>query len=308
MDLILGTTLIICFLWFLLSLNTSRNDGKLVKNVHPYRRMLHYILDRKSESTVYFDEYINVEELLRYLKEIEPNYKIDITHCLVAGCAIALKKNPLMNRFVAGRRLYQRNDDYVTFSMKKKRHNKKAKLTAVKLKVTDEMTFRSFCKQINDMISVERSEKKTYTDKELDLLTLLPRPLLYLAVKFCALLNEFNLLPAAFIKNDAMFTSMFIANLGSIGMKAGYHHLYEWGTCPHFIMAGGIQERPTLKDGQYSPQKTLHLRFTYDERIEDGLNAGEGIKMIKTVLENPYTYLGCLEENPEQHQKLGASL
>ena len=71
-----------------------------------------------------------------------------------------------------------------------------------------------------------------------------------------------------------------MANLGSVGMDAGYHHFWEYGTCPMFAMMGKIRER---HDGV----KVMTCRYTYDERIEDGLYAGITLDGIKERVENP---------------------
>jgi hypothetical protein len=92
-----------------------------------------------------------------------------------------------------------------------------------------------------------------------------------------------------------MYTSIFLANLGSLDMDPGYHHLYEWGNCPLFMMVGRIQDRPVVVDGELVVRKTLHIRWSYDERIDDGLNARFGIESVKRALEDPFVFLGCLE-------------
>src|SRR5690606_18097058 len=119
--------------------------------------------------------------------------------------------------------------------------NKKAKLSAVKKNLDPSWTFRDLCENLQTEINVERSGKRTYADKEFDVFRLLPRPLMVGAQKFISLLDYYNLLPGGFIAGDGMYTSMFIANLGSVGMGPGYHHLYEWGNCPLFMMAGKIE-------------------------------------------------------------------
>jgi len=101
-----------------------------------------------------------------------------------------------------------------------------------------------------------------------------------------------NLLPWSYIRNDAFYTSMFIANLGSLGMNAAYHHLYEYGTCPLFLMVGQIEDRPAAVDGELALVKTLHLRWSYDERIDDGLTSKYGMATVKAALENPDEYFG----------------
>ena len=62
-------------------------------------------------------------------------------------------------------------------------------------------------------------------------------------------------------------------------------------------MIGRLEQRPTLVDGHYVPRETLHLRCSYDERIDDGLTAGIGLQTIKEVLENPFNLLACLDKN-----------
>ncbi len=287
--------LIFLFSWLLLNLKTSRPDGKLIK-VHPYRRLLGFIMPTRNESVVYYDEFIKADNLLKYVNESKKNLPCDITHCLVAATAISIIKNPEMNRFNIGHRLYQRNDFFATFTVKRKKMNKKAKVSAVKLKIDEHMSFYEICKIIDKHITIERSGKKTFSDKEMNLLSILPRPILKGCIHLVKTLDYYNILPYSFIKNDAMYTSTLIANLGSLNMSAGYHHLFEWGTSSTFITAGKIEDKPVFdKDNnKFVPQKTLHLRFSYDERIDDGLTSNIGIQDIKKVLEDPYKHLGEL--------------
>ena len=98
-----------------------------------------------------------------------------------------------------------------------------------------------------------------------------------------------------FIKNDGFYTSIFIANLGSLGMNAGYHHLYEYGTCPLFMMVGKIDERAVVVDGKVVPRKILPVRWTYDERIDDGLTSKYGMQSCRQALENPEEAFGPIE-------------
>jgi len=271
---------------------TSRSDGDFVQ-VHPFRRMMFYIMPGRNESVVYFDRYVRADKLEAYLQEAKA-FGANMTHCLVAAGNIGLAENPKMNQFVVGRRLYARKGRWITFSMKRQKLNKNAKLSAVKLNLPDGETFRQLVDRINGEVKVERSGVKTDSDKEFDLLNLLPRPLLASAAGLIRGLDYYNLMPPFFIKGDGMYTSIFIANLGSVGMDPGYHHLYEYGTCPLFIMAGKVEEKPVVENGQVVARRVLHLRFSYDERIADGLTAKFGIDSVARVLEDPFHWLGCV--------------
>jgi hypothetical protein len=281
--------------WVLLNLKTSRPDGRYIGRVHPYRRVLWFIMPDANGSVVYFDEYIDAEPILDYLEQTDVD--CNITHCIVAAAAMGFAENPAMNHFIKGYRLYERDGIHLSFSMKRKKKDKKAKLSAVKLHIAEGMTFADLCEQTNAFINRERSGKKTYADKEFDLLTAMPRAVFHRAVKLLKQLDYYNLVPGSFIANDPMYTSMFIANLGSVDMGAGFHHLYEWGTCPLFMMVGKIEEKPWIVDGEIVKRKIMHVRFTYDERIDDGLTAGYGIRTFKEVMLDPHTHLGCLESD-----------
>ena len=275
-------------------IKAERVDGELIPT-HPFRRLMTHVMRGRNESVVYFDTYARATELLKYLEEANKVFHVDITHCLVAAGAIALADNPRMNRFVAGRRLYQRKGRYVTFSMKRQKMGREAKLSAVKLEMGDTETFRDLCDRMNGQIKVERSGEKTYADKEFDVLSKLPRAALDVAVNALKTLDHYNALPEAFIKGDGMYTSMFIANLGSLGMGAGYHHLYEWGNCPLFMMVGQLEKRPLIVDDQVVVTPVIPIRWSFDERIDDGLNARFGIDSVNRALETPFTSFGCLK-------------
>lgn len=288
----------------LLNFKTSRADGKLLTAHHKFRKMMPYIMRGRNESVVYFDSYANAEPLLEYIDKANEkgDFTCDITHAVVGAFAVGFHENPKMNRFVAGRRLYQRNGVHLTFSMKRGRLEREAKVVINKLEVPATQTFAELAARMNADIKVERSDTKTYVDKELDLLMLLPRPIMRGAVALFRGLDHYGLLPASFIRGDAMFSSIVIANLGSLNMGAGYHHLYEWGNASLFCMVGKLEDRAVVIDGEVVVQRQLHLRYSYDERIDDGLNARFGIDSVKKALENPYEYLGCLDDEGSDHR------
>jgi 2-oxoacid dehydrogenases acyltransferase (catalytic domain) len=282
-------------LWILVNYKTSRPDGTLVGGLHLYRRVMQYIMPTRNESVVFFDTYVRAEPLLAYIEKTRARFHVDVSHCLVAAVAAGLAAVPEMNRFAVGRRLYQRTQRHVTFSMKRTQGDRRAKLATVKLALPDGEPFQALCARIDRSIDGERAGVRTYADKEFDLLGILPRPLLLRGVQLARWLDHHNLLPAAFLDNDPLYTSVFVANVGSLDMGSGYHHLYEWGNCPVFMMVGRIEERPAVETGQVVVQKQLHVRWTYDERIDDGLTARHGLEAVKHALENPDAAFGVID-------------
>ncbi len=285
--IVLGT--IVC-LWFFLELKSSRSDGTVVKNIHPYRRIMQYVMTSRNESVVYFDVSAKADNLLSFLEE-KKEMDVSLIHVLVAAMGKTLEKNPKMNRFVSGRRLYDRKDCTITFSAKRKKLDAKAKLAMVQMDMINNESFTSLISRVNDKLNVERSNTKTYADKEYDFFNLLPRPVLVFAVKILKYLDYYNILPHFFIRDDALYVSAVITNLGSLKMAPAYHHLYEWGNCPLFLMVGQIEERVIAKNGEICIQKVLPMRIAYDERIEDGLTAKRGIDDFVKIIESPLVNL-----------------
>lgn len=288
---------VLFLLWVLLHLRTSRPDGVHIKRVHPVRRLIPFIMKRSSESVVYFDTVVDAEKLMDYIKETREAFGADITHITVAAAATAIAENPAMNKFVSGYRYYQRKGIWATFSMKRVAMDKKAKIAVVKLEMLPGESLRDLCARVNEQISHQRSGKRTHDDKEYDLFGMIPRPLLAMAVRFFKWLDYHGLLPGFFIEGDGMFTSIFVANLGSLKMGAGYHHLYNWGNCPLFMMIGQLEDRAVVRDGEVVVRPILPIRFTFDERVDDGLTARHGIDVVVRILENPFEELGCLKED-----------
>lgn len=277
---------------------SRRPDGDRLP-VPAYRRLMFHIMRTKTESTVYFDAYVNAERLLPYLAAARGQVGANLTHAVVAATGYCLEQHPRLNRFTAGQRLYQRRGRHISFSMKRGLEedgqiSKGSELATVKIEHRSGEPFTALCARINGDIRLQRSGAKTATDKEYALFDLLPDHTLRRAAAFIRWLDDHNLLPAFFIEGDALFASAFVANLGSLRMDPGYHHLFEYGNTPIFVMVGQLrpERMPGAPDGPVVPR--LHLRFTFDERIDDGLNARHAMDALVAALEDPARYLGPL--------------
>lgn len=291
LPLIIGIAVVV--FWLLMEFKTSRPDGTLMK-VPPYRRIMQYLMPTRNESVVYFESYVDATNFNAWLEKAKVSCpEANPTHATVAAIGIGLSATPSMNRFVVGRRLYQREGRWLTFSMLRTKLDKEAKIGTVKREFIDGENFKDWCARVNGGISEERSGKKTSGDKELDLFNLLPRPLLMLAASAIGAMNHYNILPGFFIKDDPMHTSIFVANLGSLNMGPGYHHLYEYGTCPLFVMIGKTELAPMVVDGEVVVRPRMHLRYSFDERIDHGLGARHGIDAVVRVLKDPQRFIGC---------------
>ena len=90
------------------------------------------------------------------------------------------------------------------------------------------------------------------------------------------------------IATDPFQQSVVLSNLGSIKLKAGYHHLTNWGTTSVFVIIGEMKERPYYDEkGSMEMRMSVDIGLTIDERISDGYYCSKSVRLLKKLLEEP---------------------
>lgn len=266
-----------------------RPDGKFVKNLSNTRRIMPFLMHGRTESTVYYEQHVEVEKAWQYVDEFtkRTGLKATILHFIIWRAAQVLEKRPGLNRFVAGRRIYQRDGIWVSFSMKKEM-NDDAPLVVVKKKIDPAWSFEETVRQIQGGITEGREGGKSTSDIEMDLVFAFPYFMVSFFTWLLKSLNHFGWLPGSLIKADELFASVFIANLGSIRLQPAYHHLYEWGNCPIFMALGTNEPRMMLDErGRPAVKDMMTIRFSFDERVNDGFYSIQALELLKDLVENP---------------------
>jgi hypothetical protein len=266
----------------------KRPDGEPVANVPGYRQMMPFIMQSKNTSAIYFEFTVEMERALAMVEESREggSLPITITHQILRAGAMTIQQYPRLNRFISGNRLYQRDGVWFSFSAKKA-FDDKAPIVVIKMRVDPEDGLEKVARQVQEKLSQGRSETKSFTDKETDALLRLPRGLIQAFVKLQGALDFYNLLPPKMIENDVFYSTAFLANLGSIGLDAAYHHLYEYGNIPIFMTFGKVTLQPTLDGGERSMRPMARVCVTYDERVEDGFYAAKALGRFKHLMEHP---------------------
>ena len=102
-------------------------------------------------------------------------------------------------------------------------------------------------------------------------LTLIPGVFLKFTVWLLRTMDYFGLLPGFLLEVSPFHGSVFFTSMGSLGIPAIYHHLYDFGNLPVFG-AFGCKRRTNevLADGTVVQRKYVDLKFCLDERIVDG--------------------------------------
>lgn len=262
-----------------------RYDGTVVR-AGTLRRFMPFLMKGRNESAVYFAQRVDVGPTLAWLKSPD-GAGYTFFHVVLAAILRTLVDRPAMNRFVVGRTLYQREGLSMGFAVKK-RFADDGKLTTVKIDFEPGDGIADVKRRIDEAIGEGRGEAETTSGKEMNVVARLPGPLISLLMWVQGLLDGWNLLPSAMIKPDPLYSSVFLANLGSIGLEAPFHHLYEYGTTPLFAVIGKIHKEQWIDDeGRVDVRDTVLIRWTFDERICDGLYCARSLDQMVRYLAEP---------------------
>jgi len=261
-----------------------RSDAREVENLSPMRRFMPYISPRRNDSVFYMMLEVRVDAALEFLekknRERPPERSITLFHLLLRSISQGIELRPGVNRFVKGGRLWQRDGVWLTFSAKREIADGSPMITIKRLFRAEEESLEEMVDAVYEKLGSQRKGKETTSDKEMNLMLRLPNAAIGVLMALAKLGDRWGLLPKGMIEADPLFTSMFLANLGSIDYPAGFHHLWEYGTCSLFGVMGRIEPGA---DGR----SKMDVAFTYDERIEDGLYSYYTLKGILERIENP---------------------
>ena len=269
----------------------ARPDGTPVEKLHPVRRIMPFLMPGRNEAFVLFEQLIDVTAARRFLDERDARRPaerpITLFHLVLRAIGLAITTFPRLNRFVAGSHLYDRRGIWLSFSAKK-RLERDAPLFTAKIAFDAAEPLDAMADRIYAALTEGRSERETATEREVRAFLRMPAPALRLGTRVLRWLDGRNLLPGSFIAGDPLYASAFVANLGSVGLDAAYHHLFEYGTIPIFVTMGRLHRAPVVReDGSVGSREVFALRYTYDERIEDGFYAARALERLQACLEDP---------------------
>lgn len=240
-----------------------------------------FLMRGRNESAVYFEQRLDLSKTLPWLaaRNQRAVSKASLFHLVLHTMASVLHERERLNRFTLGKKTYQRRGVFLSFAAKRAMHDD-APLATIKRRFDRAEPFDALVTSMAGEIGGARSETPSAMDKELKILLALPGFLLAFLIAALGRLYRWGLAPRSLVDTDPLYTSAFVANLGSIKIDAAYHHLYEHGNCPLFMTIGHVDA-----------QQRLLVRYTYDERIEDGHYCAKALQLVQQRLEDPASWI-----------------
>ena len=130
-----------------------RSDGKKVKNVSLLFRIIPHIMKTRNDSQVYFRQDVPIKFMDVYInKKAQEGVKISYMHIIYAAIIRTIYERPWLNRFVMDGRTYDRNDIFVSLTIKKSLEDN-APETVIKLKFTGKETILDIKEKLENVVN-----------------------------------------------------------------------------------------------------------------------------------------------------------
>lgn len=265
-------------------------EGRRIKGGIPMDAVSPFIMPNRAGASNSFSATIDIEkcEQLICQQRARGMDSLGMIHIFMAAYVRLVSQLPGINRFIRGQRVYARNGIEICMAIKKKMRLN-APETVLKINASPNDTLETIYMQLNNEIEKNKQDgDRNSMDTAARILVSLPSVLLRITVCFFKMLDYFGWLPRFLTKLSPFHGSMFITNMGSLGMPPIFHHLYDFGNLPVFIAMGAKRTEYVInKNGETEKHRVIDFTIVCDERICDGHYYATAFRKLKRILLNP---------------------
>lgn len=275
----------------------KHREGRRLRTVPSMLKVTPYIMKTRNDAQNSFEDKINIDAIETYLaeKRAQGYAGMSIMHVLLAAYVRVVATRPGVNRFIRGQKIYARNNLTAVMAIKKEM-TLQSPDTMIKVRFEPTDTALEVYHKFDEVAKAALADTTEF-DKTARIFDFIPGLLLRGTVGFLQLLDYFGLLPR-FLQNVSPFHgSLILTNMGSIGINAIYHHLYNFGNLPVFLSLGKrMTEYQLQSDGSVKKMHFVSFTAVTDERICDGYYFASAMKFMRSIVRNPRQ----LDQRPEQ--------
>ena len=278
---------------------SDRREGRQLRSLNAYSRIVPFILRRRSDAQYTLSDSMEVTGIEQWLREKrgEGWSKLGILHLIVAAYVRTVTMRPGINRFVAGRRLFARNEIQVVLAVKRSASTD-ASETSVKVSFSPTDTVFDVYRRLTAAMDEVQADLTISPPEQIaGNLMRLPRFLLRLAMTGIRMLDYFDWLPRSWLDASPFHASLEVLDLGSLGIMPADPHIPDFGTVSAALAFGAKRKvQEPGPEGRSVERHYVDYRVACDGRIADSYYFASALKCLKYFLKNP----ALLELPPER--------
>lgn len=266
----------------------DRYDGRRVRTLPPMIYLEPYLMKVRADSQNQFEAEIDIHNAEKYLaqKKKEGYTDMSLLHVLLAAYVRVVSERPGIHRFIAGQKIYHRDKLECLMTIKKEM-SLEAPDTCIKVEFDPRDNIYNVYKKFQKTVIEAKADDGDF-ESIVGTLVKMPGLLLRAAIGILRGMDYFGLLPKALQKISPFHGSMIITSMGSLGIPAIYHHLYDFGHLPIFVSYGKMfTKEVTNLEGEIEKHHFVTFKVVTDERICDGFYYASAFKQMLRYLQHP---------------------
>lgn len=267
-----------------------RPDGRRIINEDPIMRLTPYLMPQRVDAQVHSTLYIDCDALTKYIRtQRDKGYALSYMDLVISAFVRACSQYPQLNRFIMNKQVFARKDICVSLTLLKRTENvDDVKEAAIKVAFDPRSTVYDIHQKMKRQIDESRNPDESNATEKLAKLILATPGLPSFIVSFVKFMDRYGLLSRAIIDLSPFHTSMFIANMASIGMPHVNHHIYNFGTTSLFLGMGKVLRNVVPGPNQsMTVKRTIPIGIVSDERITSGAEYGQAMAYFFELMNNP---------------------
>jgi len=267
----------------------DRYDGWRVKKIDTVFRVIPYFLRTRMDAQNFFEEKLVINDLEEFIKKHKEDLPdLSIMHIIIAAMVRLFSQRPNLNRFVIWNKIFARNHLNVSIAVKRSLSDDGEETLIKPFFMPSDTLYDVVNKVKAELDNNQKTGQKNGSDAVAGLIGKLPDFLLRFVVFVLLWMDKVGIMPKVINKVSPWHCSIFLTNIGSIGVESIYHHLYEFGTCSIFVAMGRKSKENIIDNvGNIEPQKSIMLKFVLDERVCDGFYYASSMRSLNKILANP---------------------
>lgn len=246
------------------------------------------------DPSVYGQLEIDVSRALTYLEKLnrENESKIGITELVGKITALVLKQRPEMNAMIRWGRIYLRDSVTLFYQVNVPGGEKdpvgKANLMGLTIAHAERKSLLEISLELKAKASRIRSGGENDMTKSVKVLARVPWRLMKYVLNFTSFITYDLRLPVEYfgLLKDP-FGSVFVTNVGSMGVDTAWAPLVPYTRVPLLLTVGAVKDRAWVIDGRVEVRPVVRIGCTFDHRLMDGVHAAAMTKLFMKYFENP---------------------
>ena len=265
---------------------SDRKEGRLLRSLPAFARMAPFVMRRRSDAQCVLADSVEITEIEKWIREKRAEGWADLSflHLMVAAYVRTVTMRPGINRFVAGRRIYARNDIQIVFHVKRGM-SVSATETTVKVTFAPSDTVFDVHRRVTEAIDAVKADVSASEPERIAAGILrLPRFVSRIVMAGLRWMDFHDLLPRRILDASPFHASLNVTDLGSLGIIAADTSVPDFGTLPCSVCFGAKRR---VREGDTSDARFVDYRLAVDQRIADAYYFSSALKCLKYFLKNP---------------------